>query len=218
MARKTVGKSPEYCKRAVTRRVGQPHPYRETHRDRAKGSWEIADGHRLGKRFAGEHFVAVGGEVDEAGDDDGHLLHVGFLDAFVDVHVGVVRARVVVHRILDELEAGEADGVVRKMIGAAGVTDRQSGHAEIVERNHPGIEEGRDHFIALEIDAANFAGAVVDVVVGVEFGVLWGDLDEMRGGIFCVGIAEMLLDIRAGAEEAFFFAGPEADADGAVAF
>src|SRR5580692_12925930 len=99
--------------------------------------------------FALDHFVAVGGQVDEARDDDRHLLHVWFLNALVDVHVGVMRARVVVHGILDELEAREPDGVVRKMVGAAGVADRQCGHPQIVEGDHPSVEEGGDHLIAL---------------------------------------------------------------------
>ncbi len=126
-------------------------------------------------------------------------------------------ASVVVHRILDELEAGEADGVVGKVVGAAGVADGQGGHAEIVERDHPGVEDGRNHFIALEIDAADFAGAIVDVVVGVELGVLGKNLDRGAvAGSVGIGVAEVLLHVGARAEETLFFAGPEADADGAA--
>src|SRR5580704_10931477 len=79
-------------------------------------SWELPDWLRFWQRFAREHFVAVGGQVDEARYDYGHLLHVRLLNALVYVHVGVVGAGVVVHGILDELEAGEADGVVGEMI------------------------------------------------------------------------------------------------------
>jgi hypothetical protein len=51
-------------------------------------------------------FIAVGSHVDEGGDDDGNLPNVRFLDALVDVHVGMVGARVVIQWILDELKAG----------------------------------------------------------------------------------------------------------------
>src|SRR5262245_11012362 len=59
----------------------------------------------LRKRLARQHLIAVGREVHERGDDDGVLAHVLVLDALVDVHVRVVRARAVLDRILDELEA-----------------------------------------------------------------------------------------------------------------
>src|SRR5207245_309537 len=78
-------------------------------RDSKHGSWEVAWWLRLRQRLARKHFVAVGGHVDERGDDDGHLLHVGFLDAFVNVHVGMMGARIVVQGILDELKAGQAN-------------------------------------------------------------------------------------------------------------
>src|SRR5271170_327895 len=102
------------------------------------------------------------------------------------------------------------------MIRATGVADGQGGHAEIVEGDHPSVKNWRDHFIALEIDAADFAGAVVDVVVGVELGLLGKNLDEMSGGIFDIGITEVLLHVGAGAEEALFFTSPKTDADGAA--
>jgi hypothetical protein len=51
---------------------------------------------RLGQRLARHHFVAVRGQIDESGHNHCHLLHVQLLDTFVDVHVGVVRARVVI--------------------------------------------------------------------------------------------------------------------------
>src|SRR6059058_1334059 len=164
---------------------------------------------RLGQGLARDHFVAVGGQVDEASDDDGHLLHVRLLNALVDVHVGMVSARVVVQRILDKLKTGQADRIEGQVIGAAGVADGERVHAEVVERLHPGGEDGGHHFIALEIDAADFAGAIVNVVVGVELGMF-------RRRLHYFGIGEMLLDVGAGAEQALFFAGPEADANGAA--
>src|SRR5207249_4568576 len=128
------------------------------------------------------------------------------LNAHVDVHVGMVSARVVVQRILDKLKTGQADRIEGQVIGAAGVADGERIHTEVVERFHPGGEDGGHHFIALEIDAADFAGAIVNVVVGVELGMF-------RRRLHYFGIGEMLLDVGAGAEQALFFAGPEADAN-----
>ena len=51
------------------------------------------------------------GVVDERRDDGRHLPEVGRLDAIVDVHVRVVRPRVVLDRILDELKAGQSHGI-----------------------------------------------------------------------------------------------------------
>src|SRR5690242_6548247 len=113
-------------------------------------------GARLLRRFAWNHFVAVGRQVHERSYDHRHLLHIRLLDAFVDIHVGVVRARVVIERVLDELKPGQAHGIERKMIGAAGVANRQRSHAEIVERLHPFLEKRLDGLVALEIDAADF--------------------------------------------------------------
>ena len=55
----------------------------------------------------------------ERRDDDGVAHHVVGLNALVDVHVRVVRARVVLDRILDELKPRQSDGVERLVIGAA---------------------------------------------------------------------------------------------------
>src|SRR5205814_8259884 len=71
--------------------------------------------------LARELLVAHGRLVDEGGHDDGGLLHVVLLYALVRVLRRVVRARVVVNRVLYELEAGQADGVEREVVGAARV-------------------------------------------------------------------------------------------------
>src|ERR1700691_5453868 len=62
------------------------------------------------ERFARDHFVAHGGVVDENGLDGGDLLQVSGNEMFVRVHVGVVRAGLVVGVVLNELEARDADG------------------------------------------------------------------------------------------------------------
>src|SRR5256886_8113084 len=121
----------------------------------------------------------------------------------------MMSARVVVQRVLDELKTGQADRIESKVIGTSGVADGKGIHAKVVERFHPGGEDGGDHFIALEIDAANLTSAVVDVVVGVELGMF-------GRGLHHFGISEMLLDVGARAEQTLLLARPEADANGAA--
>src|SRR6185503_21092682 len=69
-------------------------------------------------------------------------------------------------------EAGQADRVVRSVIGAAGVADGQRGHADAAERLHPLAEDRGDGVVLLQVDAADRAGAVVDVEVAGELRVL----------------------------------------------
>ena len=45
-----------------------------------------------------------------------------------------VSARVVIQRVLDELKARQAHGVEGEMIRAAGIANRQPGHAEISQK------------------------------------------------------------------------------------
>jgi hypothetical protein len=116
----------------------------------------------VGHGFAGHHLVAHGGVVEEDGLDGGDLCEVGGLQALVGVHVGVVSAALVVHRVLDELEAGEADGVEGEMIGAAGVAHGDGGDAEVSERPDPLAEDRLLGGVALQIDATDLSGAVVD--------------------------------------------------------
>lgn len=48
-----------------------------------------------------------------------------------NIHLGVVCARVVIQRILDESKARKAHGVEGEMIRAAGIANRQRGHPKI---------------------------------------------------------------------------------------
>ena len=80
--------------------------------------------------------------IHERRDDDRVAHHVVRLDPLVDVHVRVVRPRVVLDRILDELKARQPDRVERQVIGAAGVADRQRRHPEVLERLHPAWKIG----------------------------------------------------------------------------
>ena len=126
---------------------------------------------RFRQRLARQHLGAIGRVVDKRSDDGRRLHQVAGLDAVVDVHIGVVRARVVVHRVLNELEAGQAHGVERKVVGAAGIADGNGRSAHVFEGFEPSFEDRPHHVVALQIDAANFAGAVVVVEVAGELGV-----------------------------------------------
>ena len=63
--------------------------------------------------------------------------------------------------------------------------------------------------MALQVHAADFAAAVVQVEIAGKFGVLGGHLHGF-------GIGEVFLHVGARAEESLFLAAPQADAHGAV--
>ena len=58
------------------------------------------------------------------------------------------------------------------VVGAAGVADGDDAGREVLERGEPGFEDRAHHFVALQVDAADTAGAVIDVEVAREFLVL----------------------------------------------
>jgi len=57
--------------------------------------------------------IRVSGLIRKRRNDHRHLLQIRFLNAFVRVHVGVVRPRFVLDRVLYELKSGQADLVER---------------------------------------------------------------------------------------------------------
>ncbi len=126
----------------------------------------------VGQRLAREHLVAHGCVVDEDRFDRRGLFQVPGLEVFVDVLIGVVGFGFVVERVLDELEAGDADRVEREMVGAAGIAQGDGGDAEVVEGLDPLGEDGRDEGVLLEIDAANLARSVIEVEVGGDLALL----------------------------------------------
>ena len=83
--------------------------------------------------------------------------------------------------VLNELEAGNADGIERKMVGAACVLVCDRGDAEIGERLHPLLEDVVDGAVVLRVDAADFSGAVVDVEIRRDHFLLWFDCDRAGG-------------------------------------
>src|SRR5277367_1487444 len=92
-----------------------------------------------------------------------------------------MRARAVVKRVLDKLESGQADGVERLVVSAASIAEGECGDAEVFQRRHPLSENWADGSIALQIDAPNFAAAVVHVEIGGEFLVVRLKLNGARG-------------------------------------
>src|SRR5260221_13398283 len=78
---------------------------------------------RLRKRFAREHLIPHGGVVHKRRDDGRGLHQVAQLNAIVHIHVGVMRASGVLHRVLNELKAGEPHGVEGLMIRPGGVAN-----------------------------------------------------------------------------------------------
>jgi len=98
------------------------------------------------------------------------LLQIGRLQPLVGIEVRVMRQRVVLDFVLDELEAGQADAVEGQVVGAAGVGEAQRGGTHVAEGLEPLAEGGAHRLIPLEIDAADLAGAVVEVEIRLELG------------------------------------------------
>ena len=127
---------------------------------------------RAGIGFARKEIGAHRGLPGEARDDDGRLHQVLALEPLVGVQVRVVRARLVLDLVLDELEPGQADGVERtwsvppvsRIVTV--VTPRS------LSGRDPALEDRDDRRVFLGVDAADLARAVVDVEVGGELRVL----------------------------------------------
>ena len=59
--------------------------------------------------------------VDENRFDYRRLRQVLGLESLIDIHIGMVRPRFIVQRILDELERGNTDGIEGFVIGTTGI-------------------------------------------------------------------------------------------------
>ena len=164
---------------------------------------------------AGQFFIAHGGVPDKGGDDGGGLFEVVGHQVVVVVHVGVVRAAPVGHAILDELEAGDAHGVKGQVVGAAGVLEGEGGGVEVFEIAQPFTEDGAHGLVALEVNTADAAGAVVEVVIGRDlllFRLYVLQVAEV------VGFGQVFFDVATGAVEALLLTGPKGQAEGAAGF
>src|SRR5258706_10297483 len=183
---------------------------------------------RLLNRLARQHLVAHGCVVDKAGDDYADLFQIVGLQAIIHIHIRVVGARLILDRILNELESRNADGIEGLMVGAAGVAHGDGIHAEIFERFHPGLENWLYGGILLQVNAANFSTAVVHVEIGGDFRLFWFHRDfsgfaaQKCRHVFHPGLVhartrtEMLLHITLRAQQTFFLTAPEAAAAAAT--
>src|ERR1035438_7231097 len=84
----------------------------------------------------------------------------------------------VVQRVLDELEAGQANGCKAQVIRAAGIANGDRGHAHVAERSEPRLEDRPHGFMALQVHTADFAASVVQVEVAGEFGEFGNELNR----------------------------------------
>src|ERR1700748_710351 len=76
-----------------------------------------------------------------------------------------MRAAFVIEIILNELEAWNSNGVKTQVIGSTGVPHGYRGNAEVFEGSHPLRKDWGNGCVALQVDSANLARAVVDVEV-----------------------------------------------------
>src|SRR5215831_17716711 len=110
----------------------------------------------------------------------------------------MVRATGVLDRVLDKLEARDADRIKGEVIGSAGIADRDGLDAQVAESREPRFEDRAGHIVALEINAADLSGAVVVVVVSRYFRVFGSRLHDF-------GIGEVLLHIGLRTIDALLF-------------
>src|SRR5438046_921021 len=78
----------------------------------------------------------------------------------------------IIQRVLNELKPRQTDRVKRLMIGAASVRKGDRFSAQIIERRQPSAEERAHRFVALEINASDFSGAIVEIEICGELFVL----------------------------------------------
>jgi hypothetical protein len=69
------------------------------------------------------------GVVEERCQDGGGLHQVAARDVIVYIHIRMVGTGAVLHRILNELEAGNPHSIEREVIGVAGGTEMESAFA-----------------------------------------------------------------------------------------
>lgn len=159
---------------------------------------------------ARHHFRTIRRVVHKPRHDGRRLHQVTRLHAIMDGHVRVMCARLILHRILHKAETRQSDPGERGVIGAArlhGVARgcaHDSGCAEV-----PSFENWLRHVVSANVDAAEFAGADVVIIVSRE-------LVELRSLLYGIAAGKAFLHVRFRAQQALFFTAPQGDADGAV--
>src|SRR6185437_12867609 len=150
-----------------------------------------------------QHLRAVRGHVHERRHNRRVPLHVPRDHMLVGVGARVMRAGLVIERVLDELESRNPVRHETQVVGAARVPDRERVHPVIVERLHPCREQRPRHVVPLQIHPPDRTRAVVHVVVPRNQLLLRQHL--------ALRIAKMLLRIRARSQQPLLFPRPQRD-------
>ena len=103
--------------------------------------------------------------------------------------------RIVVDRILHELERRQAYVIEIQVVGAADALDRERRCAQRGKRLQPRFEDRADRFVPLQENAADLAGAVVEVEVARQLAMAMNGLgaltlpprSECHKGAACCG-------------------------------
>src|ERR1700722_18446644 len=111
--------------------------------------------------LARHHRVTLARVVEEDRFENGALLEIERMQTIEGIHVGVVGPRLIVHWILDVLEARQTNRIEGQVIGSTRVSVGDRGHAKIGQRCDPLLEDWADGEVLLCVDSAYLSGAVV---------------------------------------------------------
>src|SRR5678815_2431414 len=100
----------------------------------------------------------------------------------------MVCARVVLNLVLNKLKSRQTDPIKREMVRTAGIRDRKRRCAEVSERREPLTKQRTHGFVALQVNATNLAGAVIEIVISTQLLVL-GFRGERWSGRSTVSVA-----------------------------
>src|SRR5215510_9911967 len=81
----------------------------------------------------------------------------------------MVRSRVVLNLVLNELEAWQPNTIKREVICSTSVGNRQRRCSHVLEWSKPVAEERSNSLVALQINSADLPSAVVEIEVATEF-------------------------------------------------
>src|SRR5437016_13129887 len=81
----------------------------------------------------------------------------------------MMRSRIVLELVLNELEPGQTDGIIGEVIRASSVLQGERRRSHICGRGKPLPENRPDGFVPLHVDAADLTAAVVVVKVDGKF-------------------------------------------------
>src|SRR5687767_5579831 len=85
----------------------------------------------------------------------------------------MMRTRVVLNRVLNELKSGKPDRIKRQVVRSAGVGKRQRLCSRIGKRRKPRFKKRTHRAVPLHINPADPSRTVIKIVVCGELVVLW---------------------------------------------